>query len=88
MKNEKQMNINGAILTDEIIKELINLEEEDSADDYCECITNMNKFLVKCLDGAMPEMKDRELIHYLNYLAYFHDFFRLFRNLGVQEEAV
>jgi hypothetical protein len=76
MKTQKNndMNINGALLSEELLNEICYFQGEDTAADYIEDIMNMQRFFIGYL-GA--NMNDKSAIVYLGTLQRLHDFLKI-----------
>jgi hypothetical protein len=72
----KPMNINGAVLTSEILEQIKNMEAEESAVAYCENLDFLKDFFIKYLGGERPEVDMQKLIGILTDVTYLHTFMK------------
>jgi hypothetical protein len=74
----KPLNINGAILTDEMLNKLNDFEQDDMAKSYCDNLSFLKDFLIRYLGGERPEVDMQKLIGILTDVTYLHNFMKLF----------
>jgi hypothetical protein len=74
----KPMNINGTILTDEMLAHLNDFEQDDMAKHYCDNLDFLKDFLIKLLGDNHTEADTKKLIEVLTDVTYLHDFMKLF----------
>jgi hypothetical protein len=77
VKQDSRVNINGAVLTDDILEKIKEFETEELAKSYCESLEILKNFFIKYLGGERPELEQMDLILILNDITYLHDFMKL-----------
>ena len=78
------MNINGTILTDEMLEQIRGFEQDDAARCYCNNLSILKDLLIKQLGDIEIDMQKQ--IEILTDVVYLHDFMKLF--IIEKEEAV
>jgi hypothetical protein len=74
----KPLNINGAILTDEMLEQINDFEKKEAAMGYCDNLSFLKDFLIRYLGGERPEVDMQKLIGILTDVTYLHNFMKLF----------
>jgi hypothetical protein len=77
VKQDSRVNINGALLTDDILEKIKEFEAAEMAESYCESLETLKNFFIKYLGGQRPELEQRDLITLLTDITYLHDFMKL-----------